>query len=228
MNRLLILRPEPGASETARRARSLGMDPVVSPLFEIKPRPWTVPDGRFDALLLTSANAARNAGRLPDLPCYAVGEATAEAARGAGLAEVVAGPSDGQAAIALAAAHGHKRILHLCGQEHVAAEHSGVTVARRIVYAAEAAPELPANARAVLAGRAVVLLHSPRAGRQFGMLVPDRSAVHIAAISAAAADAAGSGWASIDVAAMPRDEALLELAAQLCKAGTSQMTGRDR
>ncbi|PSJ41600.1 uroporphyrinogen-III synthase [Allosphingosinicella deserti] len=228
MTRLLILRPEPGASETARRARSLGMDPVIAPLFEIRPRSWKVPDGHFDALLLTSANAARNAGQMPDLPCYAVGEATADAARGAGLAEVIAGPSDGQAALALAAAHGHKRILHLCGREHIAAEHSGVTVVRHIVYAAEAAPELPANARAVLAGSAVVMLHSPRAARLLSMLVPDRSVIRIVAISAAAADAAGSGWASIDVPAMPRDEALLELAAQLCKAGTSQMTGRDR
>ena len=228
MTRLLILRPEPGASETAHRARSLGMDPVVAPLFEIKPLPWTAPDGRFDALLLTSANAARNAGHLPDLPCFAVGEATAAAARAAGLAEVIAGPSDGQAALALAAAHGHKRILHLCGQEHVAIDPAGVTMERRIVYASDAMPDLPVDARAALSEGAVVLLHSPRAARQFAMLAPDRSLIRIAAISAAAADAAGSGWASIDVAATPRDDALLELAAQLCKAGTSQMTGRDR
>jgi uroporphyrinogen-III synthase len=141
---------------------------------------------------------------------------------------VIAGPSDGQAALALAAAHGHKRILHLCGQEHLTTDRAGLTVERRIVYASDAVPDLPADARAALTEGAVVLLHSPRSAREFAMMAPDRSGVRIAAISAAAADAAGCGWSSMDVAAAPRDEALLELAAQLCKAGASQMTERDR
>ena len=60
MRRLLVLRPEPGASATAGRARTLGLDPVLMPLFEIEPIAWTAPDpAGFDALLLTSANAVR-------------------------------------------------------------------------------------------------------------------------------------------------------------------------
>ena len=35
MSRVLVLRPEPGASATVERARKLGLDAVVIPLFEV-------------------------------------------------------------------------------------------------------------------------------------------------------------------------------------------------
>jgi len=62
----------------------------------------------------------------------------------------------------------------------------------------------------------VVLIHSRRAGRRLGELVEDRAGVAVAAISAAAADAAGGGWAAIEAAETPADDALLALAARLC------------
>ncbi len=40
--------------------------------------------------------------------------------------------------------------------------------------------------------------------------------ITVAAISLAAAEAAGSGWASIEIAETPNDEALLALATRLC------------
>jgi uroporphyrinogen-III synthase len=40
--------------------------------------------------------------------------------------------------------------------------------------------------------------------------------VAVAAISAAAADAAGGGWAAIEAAETPTDDALLALVARLC------------
>ena len=90
MRPLLVLRPEPGASATVKRARELGLEPVAAPLFEIEPLPWEAPEpGGFDALLLTSANAVRHGGsklaKLRGLRVYAVGDATAEAARESGF-----------------------------------------------------------------------------------------------------------------------------------------------
>ncbi|TFI59512.1 uroporphyrinogen III synthase HEM4 [Sphingomonas parva] len=221
MNRVLVLRPQPAAEETAARARARGLRPIVAPLFEIRPLAWEMP-APCDALLLTSANAARHAGMLPDLPCYAVGPATAEAARAAGLRTVIEGRDDGAAALALATADGHRRILHLCGREHLPIEQDGVEMVRRFVYAAEAAAELPAAARQAIADGAVVLLHSPRAARTFAALAERRQEIRVAAISPAAAAAAGSGWAAIASASEPRDQALLEVAAQLCKAAAAQ------
>ncbi|HEY0413342.1 MAG TPA: uroporphyrinogen-III synthase [Allosphingosinicella sp.] len=217
MSLVLVLRPEPGASATAARARARGLTPVIAPLFETAPIAWDpVPAADYDAVLLTSANAARHLGTAPPRPCYAVGEATAEAAREAGFEEVRAGDGDGAAAVAMMARDGVRRALHLCGRDHLPLSHPELRIERRIVYAAEALPALPAAARGALERGAVVLFHSPRAATAFAALVPDRGGVRIAAISAAAAAAAGEGWAAKAVAAAPRDEALLEVAAGLC------------
>jgi uroporphyrinogen-III synthase len=211
--KLLIVRPRPGAEETAARARALGLEPIVAPLFETRPLDWVTPDPhRFDAILLTSANAARlgGDGLLPllTLPCYAVGERTAEAARAAGFADVRTGPSDGAALAAMAERDGTRSMLHLGGRDH-AAIGNAVHIA---VYASEPTGALPAD----LAGM-IVLLHSPRAASRFAGLAADRGTIVIAAISAQAAAAAGGGWKEVAIAAAPRDEALLELAAKLCQ-----------
>ena len=211
--KVLILRPQPGADETAARARAMGLEPVVGSLFALRPLAWSPPDpAGFDAVLLTSASAARfggdGVGAFHTLPCYAVGEATAAAAREAGFADVRTGPSDGAAALAMARSDGARRILHLCGRDRIALD----GVIQIPVYAAEPAGRLPAQVETMLA-----LLHSPRAAARFATLVGDRrGAIRIAAISAQAARAAGWGWRSLDIAAAPRDQALLELARKLC------------
>ena len=63
---------------------------------------------------------------------------------------------------------------------------------------------------------AVALIHSPRAGRRFAELVENRGSIAIAAISRAAAEAAGAGWECVEAADQPTDDALLALAARLC------------
>jgi uroporphyrinogen-III synthase len=213
--KLLILRPEPGGSETAERARAMGLEPVLAPLFRtIRVAAPAVEPERYDAILLTSANGARYAPEgAARLPCFAVGESSAAAARAAGFREVRAGPCDGAAAAAMMAAAGVKRALHLCGRDHVAVEAPGVTIERRIVYAAEPV------AHPRFEGPAVAMVHSARGAARFAELAGARSEFAVAAISAAAAAAAGEGWAAKAVAAAPRDEALLELAAKLCNHG---------
>ena len=193
------------------------------------PVAWEVPLERFDALLLTSANGARQGIRpeLARLPCYAVGEATAAAARAAGATEVVTGRSDAEAAVALMALAGVKRALHLCGRDHVGATHPAVVIERRTIYAAEAVDALTPEALSAVDGGVLALLHSPRAAALFGSLVPDRAHVSIAVISPVAAEAAGADWASIHIAERPSDQALLELAARLCKTGALPTTKRD-
>ena len=229
MNKVLILRPQPGADETAARARALGLEPVVAPLFTVKPLPWDVPEGAFDAVLLTSANGARHGWKheLANLPCYAVGEATAEAARQAGAPQVINGPSDGAAAVTLMAEAGVGRALHLCGRDHIPLSDPRLSIERAVVYASEAIATLPEATAAAVHDGAIVLLHSPRAAALFASPVGDRTRIRIAAISAAAAQAAGPGWASVHVADSPRDHALLELAARLCKTGAPKDGERD-
>ncbi len=223
---LLILRPEPGASATAQRALRMGLRPVVAPLFKVLPLSWENPGfASVDALLITSTNAIRHAGQeladLKHLPCFAVGEASAAAASQAGFGRVTAGAEDGAAALGLAARSGARRILHLCGRDHVPLEHPGVSVVRRIVYAAEAVEQLPCEAAEATRTGAVALVHSARAASHFAFLLAatglPRNRVSVAAISPAAAAVAGTGWKQVASAAEPRDDALLELAVKLCQ-----------
>lgn len=211
--KLLIVRPQPGADESAARARARGLEPIVAPLFETRPLAWSPPDpARFDAILLTSANAARLGGEGLELflalPCYAVGARTAAAARAAGFTDVRTGSSDGGALLAMAEQDGARAILHLGGRDHVPL----AKVTHVAVYAAEPSGALPGGL-----DDAVVLLHSPRAAARFAALAGARGAISVAAISAEAAAAAGDGWKQVAVAPAPNDEALLELAAKLCQ-----------
>ena len=212
MRRLIVLRPEPGASETLCRARKLGLEALSVPLFAIEPLEWRVPAGSFDGLLLTSANAVRHAGAGLDavraLPVYAVGEATAAAARDAGLAIAAVGDSGVEAL--LGAMPPELRLIHLCGEDRV--DGTGSAIVRIPVYRARPTDDCDLSG----ARDSVALVHSPRAGRRLAELVAERGSIAIAAISAAAGAAAGDGWQQVAVAGRPSDEALLALAARLC------------
>jgi uroporphyrinogen-III synthase len=214
MPRLLVLRPEPGASATAERARTLGLDPVVVPLFEVEPVEWEAPEpGGFDGLLLTSANAVRHAGGkiegLRGLKAYAVGEATAEAAREAGFD--IGATGDAGVDRLLGSIESDLKLLHLCGEDRIESD-ARQSITPLVVYRSKAvdAPDVSA------AQGGIALIHSPRASRRFAELVSDRSSTVIAAISDAAAKAAGHGWKQVAVADLASDEALLALAQSLC------------
>ena len=123
MKRLVVLRPEPGASATVRRARERGLDAFAIPLFEIEPVAWRAPEASgFDGLLLTSANAVRHGGddllELRGLPVYAVGSATADAAREAGFD--VASTGDAGVERLLGSIEADLKLLHLAGEDRKA------------------------------------------------------------------------------------------------------------
>jgi uroporphyrinogen-III synthase len=215
MRRIVVLRPEPGASETVRKARERGLDAVAIPLFDVGPLSWRAPDpAQFDGLLLTSANAVRHGGealaRLRDLPAYAVGGATADAAREAGFG--VAAVGDGGVEPLLSSLDPNLRLLHLCGEHRRSPANPPQQITPVIVYRSRERPAPDMGA----AQDAVALIHSPRAGRRFAELISDASSIAIAAISSAAVDSVGTGWESVEVADRPTDDALLALAERLC------------
>jgi uroporphyrinogen-III synthase len=219
MRRLFVFRPQPAAGQTVERAIAMGLDAVALPLFELEPIEWTAPDCRdFDGILLTSANAVNMAGaemeRLRGLPVHAVGEATALAAEVAGLG--VAARGEGGVDDLLKAIDPDTRLLHLCGEDRRAPEAPPQAITRVTVYRAKAVPNVQGLEE--LQGQ-VAILHSPRAARRLAELVDaaSRANVMLAAISKAAADAAGTGWKSLRVASAPTDAALLALAARLCE-----------
>lgn len=223
--RLLVLRPQPGADRTAARIGECGFEAIVAPLFMVHPVQWEAPSAAdFDALLLTSANAPRHGGdqlrQLLALPVYAVGKATAEAARSTGFRDMHVGDTDGAAILVRAARDGRRRLLHLTGREHMGLTYPDGSLTRRIVYASDGVATLPDRARDALADGAIALLHSPRAARHFRILIDqaelDPADIRIAAISGAVLNAAGDRWRAGAAAERPDDTALLAAAARLC------------
>lgn len=223
---VLVTRPEPGASATAQRLAMLGHQTMTAPLFTVHSVKWTAPGEIFDALMLTSANAVRLAGPLPDrwrtLPCYAVGKATAHVARRHGFTNVIVGPGDAEGLAALMAADGIGSAVHLAGREHHAVAAVRPLIRTVIVYAADPVERLDPRTTAALAAGAVdqVLLYSARAARHFAALVDaaelKRSRIALAAISPAAAKAAGEGWRSTAIAAAPSEDHLFAACGLLC------------
>lgn len=219
MRRLVVLRPEPGATATCNAARALGLDPVSLPLFRIAPVAWDAPDpAEFDGLLLTSANAVLHAGaelqRVRGLPAFTVGQATAAAARDAGLSVSFIG-AEGVDDL-LARLDPELRLLHLCSEQYRAPSAAGQPITHVPVYRPV---EVDRPDLAPAAG-AVVAVYSAQSAARFAALVAaqgvDAGSVAIAAISSDAARAAGSRWETVEVADAPDDAALLALASRLC------------
>jgi uroporphyrinogen-III synthase len=212
---VVVLRPEPGASATAAKAQSLGLEVRTVPLFTVAPVSWKAPDPEaFDGLVATSGNIFRCGGpaldALLDLPVHAVGEATAAAARDAGFRVATTGEHGIDALLSMI--DPSLRLLHPCGEERREPVNPRQSIVPLVVYRAVAIADPPLG---TLEG-AVALVHSPRAGRRFAGLVSRRESTHIAAISDAAAVACGSGWCSVTTSDVPSDEGLLALAARLC------------
>ena len=224
--RVLVTRPEPGASASAARLAALGHTAIVAPLLAVEPRRWSRPAAMPDALIITSANAVRHGGSgldaLRGVPVWAVGAATAAAARAAGFSVAWTGDA-GVAGLAAATAGLALRMLHLAGEDRLpAAWPPGVSVDVVTVYAAVPAAALAGDVAAMLAadpaGIDRVLLYSPRTAAVFAALCDrhgiDRSALAIAALGPRVLAAAGSGWRAAIAAAAP-DEASLFAAASL-------------
>ena len=211
----MVLRPEVAAEATIAKAVAAGLEAISMPLFRIEPVEWRAPDvGSFDGLLLTSANAVRSAGKgledLRGLKAFAVGEATAEAARGAGFD--IAATGDSGIDRLLRSIDGDLRLLHPCGADRREPREVRQRITPLVVYRSRPIDEPNLSC----ASGQVALIHSPRAGLRFAELVADRNSIAVAAISEAALEALGEGWEKAEVADAPNDDALLALAARLC------------
>jgi uroporphyrinogen-III synthase len=202
---IAVIRPEPGNRVTAAAIEAAGRKAIRLPLFEAGPVAWEIPDpAGFDALIVTSANAMRHGGKglahLLDLPVYAVGEATGEAARRAGFRVAETGSTGSAGLIALAERNGVAHALHLAGRERTIAP-GGIVAQVVTVYATDPIP-VDARTAAKLAG-SVVLVQSARTGERLAEIADaaglDRGTIALVAIGRRAADAAGPGWEHVVV-----------------------------
>ncbi len=216
--KLLVIRPQPGADATAGRILTAGHEAVVMPLFEVQRVAWDAPSpDNYDALLLTSGNAVREAGEgldgLRGVPVFAVGSATANAAHNRGLTTTAIGDSNVSDLLDIAKNAGQRHLLWLAGEDRLAVPvPDKMTLDIRVVYritALSAPDDFVGHVRSADA----VLLHSPRAAFHFAVLCDElainRAVVSLAALSPAIAESAGWGWHAIITAPAPNDAVLL-------------------
>ena len=183
--RILLTRPDVDAQPLRGRLEAGGHQVLVAPMLTVAPvGPARIDTTGVQALLATSANGVRAAAdRLDrrDLTLFAVGAATARAARAAGFTDVVSADGDGAALVACVAAAldpSAGPLVHLSGQA-VAGDPAGdlaargFAVRREVVYEATAATALPGEAIATLqAGRIdLALFYSPRTAAVFVSLL---------------------------------------------------------
>ena len=225
MTPLVVIRPEPGCQATVAAARAMGLDAHGFSLFEVGAVAWDPPEaGRFDALLVGSGNVLRHGGAAlfayRALPVHAVGEITAGEARAAGFTDVRSG-SGGLQSVLDSLQTDHKCLLRLAGKERVALNPPpGVTIEERVVYESAALP-MPDSLAELLEKPCVVLLHSGEAARHFAAQCDargiSRQSIAIAALGPRIAEVAGHGWAAVQCAKVPQDQALLALAQGMCQ-----------
>lgn len=226
MPTLLLTRPEGLNDKAAARAQAMGFKTIKASLMAIEPVAHQIPDGPFDALLLTSVQAMPAANAAGDnikaLPVYTVGPATARAARAAGLQVVAEGKTDGRAIVRTAHKQGVRRLLHLRGVHGAELDPPAELQITTIpVYRARLAETLPSDIRLALqqVDGLIVTLFSPRAATCFAGLVNNANAprhrLSLVVISEAAEKAAGTGWKAIRIAAAPTTNAMLAAANQL-------------
>ncbi len=233
--KILVTRPEPDASRLAQRLKAAGHDPLIEPLMSVEyleasaELPGALKDAQ--AIAFTSANGVRALARCytgRHLPVFAVGDATAAAARQAGFSTVhgAAGDVDHLAAdIAARLDPGAGSIVHIAGSvvagdlQGTLAAH-GFQVDRHVLYAMTASASLSPEviAQITRASLEAALVYSPRSGRILVDLVNKAGlqeacqAITCYCLSAnVAAAVADLPFANCLVAATPDEAALMAL-----------------
>jgi len=226
--RILVTRPAEDGTETARLLADMGHEALLAPLLAVRifEGPRLTLDG-VQAVLATSANGVRTLAvrsDARDVPLFAVGPQTADAAMRAGFIRVRSAEGDAAALADAVCGWADPKagaLLHAAGAESGgwlagALAARGFQVLREILYRVEAAPHLPDAAIQALKDDAVqaALFFSPRSAEIFADRVRQAglstAGVLAVCISAKTADALyGLSFSEIKVAAAPNQAALL-------------------
>jgi uroporphyrinogen-III synthase len=232
--RILVTRPQPGAAQTARALRERGHEPIVAPLLQIEILAEIDPDaGSWNAILLTSANALHGIRKFASrrewrgVPIFAVGEATAKAARDKGFTNVTSADGNVDDLINLVASRLRPpaRLLYAAGEER-AGDLAGALRAQNFkvdlvaVYRLVGAKLLPEPAAVALCGEIDGVLHFSRqsaaalisAARNSRLLEAALTKpVHFCISEQVAEPLRAAGAANIRVATRLDEQGLLEL-----------------
>jgi uroporphyrinogen-III synthase len=185
---ILVTRPQPDNDKTMAALRAKGFAVLAAPMLRFEAVAFQdEPDAGYGAVIVTSANALRAIApqaaltRLKELPLFAVGEHTAEAARDLGFRSIIAADGDAVALRDLIAASARAKtlkkaatLLYLAGADlarDLAGElgERGFNVVTQTTYRMAPIPALPREVCDAFATNAIeaVLHYSRRSVRAF-------------------------------------------------------------
>jgi uroporphyrinogen-III synthase len=224
MTRVLVTRPEPGATRTLNALIARGIDAIAIPLTEISPLAFEAPPGGFDALIITSQNAIIHGASLLSgyisKPVFAVGNRTAEILRGRGHLQVFWAET-AQQMLPLIITCAPKSLLYICGQTRRTELETALTKANIHVHAVEvySAPQTPdVSAKLVVffsaSSNPIILFHAPSAAEAFSLAMKGQNlpvSTHLLCMSAAISAQLPETWQSLVIHAhQPDDAAMIE------------------
>ena len=230
----LVTRPREDSGELAAALAARGIEPVLEPLLTVR----FATDGASllapllegaQAVLFTSANGVRAfaaASARRDLPAFAVGDATAQAARDAGFAEVASAGGDAADLAALVRQRLKPEdgaLVHAAARENAgdlagALAVAGFELRPALLYEALPAERLSGETVSMLAAGevALALFFSPRTGGLFvrlasaaGLEPACRTMAAVVLSPAVAAALEPLAWRAVHVAEAPTLTALL-------------------
>jgi uroporphyrinogen-III synthase len=228
--RVLVTRPHEDALETQILLGARGHEAIVAPLLEVRFRDGPEIDlAGVQAIVATSANGVRALARRTarrDLPVFAVGPQTAQAAQAAGFANVKNADGDADAlaiAIPLWTSAAIGELLHATGAEGAgrlakALATAGFKVRTEVLYDVLGVSELTRNVAAEFAADRIdaVMLLSPRSASTFvqcieraGLRTQARRVIAACISEATAAAIASLNLDDVRVAARPNQASLL-------------------
>lgn len=230
-----MFRAEEAAAKTATALAALGHEALPAPVTRIVSCLTTLPEGQFDAIVATSANAfppgiaetEHGGSGLRRLPVFAVGQATRDAARRAGFHDARVAQGDAASLVALLrlTARHPARLLYLAGRDRKPAVETslveaGYEIDTVIAYEAEAVERWPDSVTSALrTGQVGAALHFSRRSAQLALALAARHGLGPALLSLpqcclsddVALPLREAGASHIRVAADPDEASLLDL-----------------
>ncbi len=238
--RVFVFRPRTDAERTARAITEHGFEPVVAPLFQVVRLSEPVPEGAFDALVLTSGNGVPALADGPaawrDLPVFTVGNRTAAKVREAGLEDTRSADGDRNDLIELIkrTLPAPAKLLMIVGRDRKEdvpdrLREAGYEVALWTAYAAEPVSVLPEDTQAALRhGDGGAALHYSARGAQTFIALAQAAGVadealeltHVALSADVASPLISAGASTVLVAEHPEEAGML--------AALEQVSARER
>ena len=230
--RTVLTRPRDDSERTAAALRARGHEVLVAPLMRIEPVAADL-RANWGGVIITSANAAGAIAvhpvfdALSELPVFAVGRRSAEAARQAGFTDVTSAGGDLRDLIRMVTARhadAAAPLLYLAGEDRAGdligdLAVCGIAAELVVVYRAITAPFPPELIAALKAGAVDAVLHFSRrsadnylaGAAQAGIAGPALAVRHFCLSPQIAEPLAAAGAGRIAIAPRPDEAALVAL-----------------